>query len=119
MYSSFTLYFTCGPLRRFYYTREDFEVEVALLRRRAELPCVPKLFDVSDNADRRLRSPSGYAFPPYVVMERGATMREWLEVRRSFLTCARCCACACVDAVLWARMPAPHQALSCLCICRL
>ena len=52
-----------------------------LLSMQARLPCVPKVYAASDNADGAMRSPSGYRFPPHVVMERGATLRQWLQVR--------------------------------------
>ena len=64
---------------KFYYVKRDYDIEMRLLARRAELPCVPQVFAASDNADGALRSPSGWPFPPYVVMERGATLREWLQ----------------------------------------
>ena len=71
-------------MRRFYYVKRDYDIEMRLLARRAELPCVPQVFAASDNADGALRSPSGWPFPPYVVMERGATLREWLKTPRAF-----------------------------------
>ena len=41
---------------------------------------LPPLFDA--NAAGVVRSRTGYPFPPYLVMERGLTLAQWLKTRR-------------------------------------
>lgn len=38
----------------------------------------------SDNSSAEALSQSGYAFPPYIVLERGLTLKEWAKQERSF-----------------------------------
>ena len=55
-----------------------------LLSQPRALPCVPRLYGASANADGAAALGNGrsvYEFPPYIIMERGATLREWLQVR--------------------------------------
>ena len=59
-------------------------MEMRLLRHSLTLSCIPEVFDASDNAGGSVRSRSGFVFPPYVVMERGTTLAEWLQTARAF-----------------------------------
>ena len=38
---------------------------------------MPKSFEHYDNADRALRGPGGYIFPPFIAMERGESLNEF------------------------------------------
>jgi serine/threonine protein kinase len=37
----------------------------------------------TDNADGRIVSRNGYRFPPFMALDRGFTLKEWLEVQRN------------------------------------
>jgi serine/threonine protein kinase len=63
----------------------DFEVEMRLLRESHKLECLPEIYDATDNADGRIQSHSGFIFPPFIIMERGVTLQEWLRVPRAFM----------------------------------
>jgi hypothetical protein len=56
---------------------------VALYRDPVLRRMLPELRRASDNADGAARSRSGYTFPPYFVLERGMTLREWGRQPRS------------------------------------
>jgi hypothetical protein len=44
---------------------------------------MPATHEVYDNADGALRGPGGYAFPPFIVIERGEPLDEWtVRMRR-------------------------------------
>ena len=85
---------------RFFHAPREFEAEVALYRDPALRPILPRIWYASANIDGAVRSRSGYAFPPFFVLERGMTLREWcgrergfFEVRspsRGFCGCAAC-----------------------------
>ena len=40
---------------------------------------VPELFAGSENGDSQCRARNGYVFPPFLVMERGMTLAEWVQ----------------------------------------
>ena len=51
--------------------------------RKPALACVmPDLLHADANVAGAVRSHSGYIFPPFVVTERGTTLRTWLEQKR-------------------------------------
>jgi serine/threonine protein kinase len=64
--------------------RDEFEEEVALYRMPALAIIMPPLFHADDNAAGAVRSRSGYTFPPFLVLERGTTLRQWLQEDRNF-----------------------------------
>ena len=45
--------------------------------------CLPELLMATDNATRQHVSRSGYAFPPFMVLDRGITLAEWSKSERS------------------------------------
>lgn len=64
--------------------RTEFEEEVALYRTPELVSVMPDLLQVHDNAGGAVRSRSGYTFPPFLVLERGTTLRTWMAEERSF-----------------------------------
>ena len=55
---------------------------------------LPAMLHASANDDGGARSRSGYVFPPFLVLERGMTLREWMQRRRGFgetVTMVRLC----------------------------
>ena len=71
-------------LRRFFHNAQEFVEELALYRDPVLQQALPQLIHASDNAGSAVRSRSGYAFPPFVVLERGLTLKEWVKQERSF-----------------------------------
>lgn len=67
-----------------YLNRNEFEEEVALYRTPALASIMPDLLHASDNATGAVRSRSGYHFPPFLVLERGTTLKKWLDEDRNF-----------------------------------
>ena len=45
--------------------------------------CLPQLIAASDNAEGEACSQSGFRFPAFMIMDRGITLLQWLEVPRS------------------------------------
>ena len=45
---------------------------------------MPQLVTASDNSTGAHRSRSGYVFPPFFVLERGLTLRDWGANQRGF-----------------------------------
>lgn len=88
---------------RFFFDRSDFEKEVALYRDQSLPATLPAMLHATTNDDRTVRSIRGYVFPPFLVLERGMTLHEWMRQPRGFgetLTMVRnltkfysCCAC--------------------------
>ena len=68
---------------RFFHSREDFEIEQRIYEDRTFRACLPELILANDNARGDVQSHSGYTFPPFLVMDRGITLDQWLEVPRS------------------------------------
>jgi serine/threonine protein kinase len=64
--------------------KTEFEDEVSLYRTPALARIMPDLLHADDNASGAVRSRSGYVFPPFFVLERGTTLRTWLQEERSF-----------------------------------
>ena len=69
---------------RLYLDRIEFEEEVALYRKPELASVMPDLLQAHDNAAGAVRSRSGYAFPPFLVLERGTTLKKWLDEERNF-----------------------------------
>ena len=44
---------------------------------------LPPLVEASDNANGAVRSPSGFVYPPYIIMERGITLSKWRQDKRT------------------------------------
>jgi serine/threonine protein kinase len=59
----------------------EYDEEVGLYERPELRNLLPELLMHSENADRSLRSRSGFTWPPFMVMERGVTLNGWLSKR--------------------------------------
>ena len=62
--------------------RRDFDEEVAQYQDPVLRRVLPDLIHASDNADGSAVSANGFAFPPYLVLERGMPLKEWLGRQR-------------------------------------
>jgi hypothetical protein len=75
--------------RRFFNARGDFEAEVAMYTHPVLRETLPSLLYAYSNADGSLRSRSGFVFPPFLVLERGVTLKAWRNAgARSFFEAA-------------------------------
>ena len=72
-------------VRRFFHDMNEFEEEVALYRDAALRKILPKIWYAHDNADARVRSRSGFVFPPFFVLERGMTLKVRLRSAPMYL----------------------------------
>jgi hypothetical protein len=81
------------PLRRFFYDPVEWEEEVSLYNDPVLVQTLPELLLADNNAAGLVRSSSGYVFPPFIVLERGITLKEWCERERGYgevLTMVEC-----------------------------
>jgi hypothetical protein len=69
---------------KFFRRLEDFEVESEFYCNPRIRKALPQVFHGGDNADKALRSPGGFVFPPFLVLERGAPLPMWMQEPRSF-----------------------------------
>jgi hypothetical protein len=69
---------------RFFHATWEFQEEVALYRDPVLRRILPKIWYANDNIDGAVRSASGYVFPPFFVLERGMTLKEWCARERGF-----------------------------------
>jgi hypothetical protein len=44
---------------------------------------LPPLIEASDNSDEKVISPSGFVYPPFIVMERGITLAAYVPDAQS------------------------------------
>ena len=65
---------------RFFLKQADFEAESRLYNDAALRPLLPDLIETHDNSAGTVRSPSGWAYPSYIVLGRGVTLRQWATV---------------------------------------
>ena len=70
---------------RFFNRVQDYAIEETMYRNERVKPVLPDLFAASPNGDGAVRARSGYVFPPFLVMERGMTLAEWLQSPRDAL----------------------------------
>ena len=56
-----------------------------MFRQQAIKAVLPDLFASAANGDGAVRARSGFAFPPFLVMERGMTLAEWVQAPRDAL----------------------------------
>ena len=79
---------TCEPRAVQFYSNdtEGFERENALYRHPQIRETLPPVHGGSSNHDGATRSPSGFVFPPYLILERGVSLSEWLLQPRSSLS---------------------------------
>ena len=61
---------------------QAFEEEAAQYRDPVLQRCLPELVYASSNADGTTRSARGFVFPPFLVIERGMTLTDWVAKRR-------------------------------------
>ena len=45
--------------------------------------CLPNLVYASTNADGAVRSARGFVFPPFLVIERGMPLKDWMLQSRN------------------------------------
>ena len=64
---------------RFFNRVQDYRIEEELYGDAAAKAVLPQLFASSANEDGAACSRGGYRFPPFLVMERGMTLTEWLS----------------------------------------
>jgi hypothetical protein len=85
MLSSAPCYLLTCALRlcRFFLTKRDFLLEIGFCENSAFRQCLPELAYATDNEDGRVVSRSGYRFPPFLVLDRGVTLVDWLHVKRN------------------------------------
>jgi serine/threonine protein kinase len=69
-------------LCRFFFREHDFHRETGFYENGAFSECLPQLMCASDNASGSVVSCSGYRFPPFIALDRGVTLQNWLEVKR-------------------------------------
>ena len=62
--------------RRFFTHHDDFELESDLYADPLIRETLPALTHATNNSDGSFRSRSGFRFPPFMVLERGASMAE-------------------------------------------
>jgi serine/threonine protein kinase len=67
---------------RFFLHENDYELEVGFYKHVVFCKCLPDLLQTHDNADGSIVSRSGYRFPPFMVLDRGLTLSQWLELDR-------------------------------------
>ena len=65
--------------------RAGYECERALYRHPQIHDTLPPIHGGADNADGAVQSPSGFVYPPFLVLERGVSLSEWLTLQRSSL----------------------------------
>jgi hypothetical protein len=69
--------------RRFYFNQRDFVLERGFYENETFRKCLPELVHFDDNAHGQVVSRNGYRFPPYLALDRGITLKGWLQVRRN------------------------------------
>ena len=70
---------------RFFNRASDYAIEERMYHNTDIKQTLPELFAAGANGDGALRARSGYVFPPFLVMERGMTLAEWVQQRRDAL----------------------------------
>jgi hypothetical protein len=68
--------------RRFFLHQTDYLLERGFYDSATFAQCMPQLMHADDNAKGTIVSRSGYRFPPFLVLDRGVTLTQWLDVKR-------------------------------------
>ena len=68
---------------RFFVDHTAFDCESAFYEQETYRACLPGLVRAASNADGAVASPDGYPFPPFMVLDRGVTLSQWLDDPRS------------------------------------
>jgi Ser/Thr protein kinase RdoA (MazF antagonist) len=70
---------------RFFMSRKAFEVERATYDDADLAQLLPQLRQACDNIDGAVRSSCrGFVFPPFLAVERGINLKQWVAKRRNF-----------------------------------
>jgi serine/threonine protein kinase len=69
---------------RFFRWRSEFDQKVALYNDPVLRSTLPDLLRADDNASGVTQSKSGYVFPPWLVLERGTTLADWVRRPRGY-----------------------------------
>jgi serine/threonine protein kinase len=72
------------PPFRFFNSVEDFERESAIYNDHDLRRVLPAIMHATTNLNGAVASPSGYHFPPFLVIERGTSLGDWMQEERSF-----------------------------------
>jgi hypothetical protein len=67
---------------RFFLQEDDYYLERGFYDNEAFCKCLPHLTHADDNAHGRIVSRNGYRFPPFMALDRGVTLKEWLKEER-------------------------------------
>jgi serine/threonine protein kinase len=59
-------------------------MEASLYERPELRKILPGIIQAESNHDQKFVSFSGFVYPPFMVMDRGVTLKEWMQVPRSF-----------------------------------
>ena len=73
---------------KFYLQRAAFERESEMYTQAELQAMMPAPLAVEDNASGECRTPYGYVFPPFVIIERGQSLDEWARdnANKDFIT---------------------------------
>eukprot|EP00892_Ulva_mutabilis_P000884 jgi/Ulvmu1/10797/UM069_0032.1 len=72
---------------KFFTNRHAFARELALYSNPTLRAMMPAVSAVQDNSDGRVQDSTGFAFPPFIVVERGESLDEWVHrVAPDFVT---------------------------------
>ena len=74
------LYYLYGEMQclcRFFFRRDDYDREARMYRDKVLCGMLPKLHRAK--GDNEVQNGRGFVFPPFIVMERGTTMTDWLK----------------------------------------
>eukprot|EP00892_Ulva_mutabilis_P009361 jgi/Ulvmu1/6798/UM309_0002.1 len=76
-----------GYAIKFFTNRHAFARELALYSNPTLRAMMPAVSAVQDNSDGRVQDSTGFAFPPFIVVERGESLDEWVHrVAPDFVT---------------------------------
>jgi hypothetical protein len=67
---------------KFFSNVDAFESESALYGGSVLRAMMPATREIRDNADSQQRAPGGYVFPPFIAIERGEPLDEWIDCMR-------------------------------------
>jgi hypothetical protein len=72
---------------KFFTDANAFEREAEMYCERSIRAMMPSIAVVESNAGKRVTGPGGYVFPPFIVVEKGESLDEWvLRVQPDFVT---------------------------------
>jgi serine/threonine protein kinase len=71
---------------RYFERVAHYAFEVRLFKDSMIQPLLPTLVENNDNLDSSVTTLDGFAFPPYIVMDRGTPLSEWKRIERQILS---------------------------------